>query len=83
MSTGTALFPGINDVFDQLDRIFTIRGLPDPQKWPEVVDLPNWKIFQFTPYIEMEWDRVGVHFESLNNFGENLLTNFLKVSLFT
>lgn len=27
MCTGTALFPGTKDVMDQLDRIFSIRGI--------------------------------------------------------
>ncbi|VDM14096.1 unnamed protein product, partial [Wuchereria bancrofti] len=35
MCTGEALFQGVtNNVTDQLDRIFSIRGIPDPKKWP-------------------------------------------------
>lgn len=80
MSTGTALFPGINDIYDQLDRIFSIRGLPNLQQWLEVVNLPNWQVFQFSPYIQMEWNSVGIYFGNENKSGEDLLTKFLQVT---
>jgi hypothetical protein len=52
MCSGTALFPGINDAYDQLDRIFGIRGVPDPGKWLQVAELPNFAKYQFPPYQE-------------------------------
>ena len=79
MLTGYPLFPGINDARDQLERIFSIRGLPIPQEWPEVTTLPNFKIFQFKPYVELSWRRVHHVFTRLPEGGERLLNSFLQV----
>ena len=38
------LCPGNSDI-DQLKRIFKIVGTPSSDKWPQINDLPNWKVF--------------------------------------
>uniref|UniRef100_A0AC34G822 Uncharacterized protein n=1 Tax=Panagrolaimus sp. ES5 TaxID=591445 RepID=A0AC34G822_9BILA len=79
MLTGIPLFPGINDAKDQLEKIFAIRGLPIVEKWPEVISLPNYKLFHFQPYVEMPWRRVHHVFSRLPEGGEKLLNSFLQV----
>ena len=37
------LFPGVRDVFDQLDKIFRVTGTPTEDLWPGVSRLPNYK----------------------------------------
>jgi serine/threonine protein kinase len=39
MATGRPLFKGSNEK-DQLDKIFRIRGTPDPEKWVGLKELP-------------------------------------------
>ncbi|VBB35176.1 unnamed protein product [Acanthocheilonema viteae] len=58
MCTGVALFPGTKDVGDQLDRIFSIRGIPDPKKWPEVLKLPHYSPSFYPPYRELPWSEI-------------------------
>lgn len=79
LCTGLALFPGSNNVFDQLDRIFSIRGVPNEQEWPEVRDLPKYKQFTFADYSELRWDQVDVQLGQLPDKGGELLTLLLKV----
>ncbi|KAI1722002.1 protein kinase domain-containing protein [Ditylenchus destructor] len=80
MCSGVALFPGINDVVDQLDRIFSIRGVPDLEKWPEVKDLPNYATFHFTQYSELEWSQVDTQLGRLPDDGDLLLSTFLQLN---
>lgn len=86
MCTGVALFPGVNDVADQLERIFSIRGVPNPKLWPEVVDLPNYSVYQFPPYHEREWRKIDSELRRLvdtdEGIGAKLLTKILQVILF-
>eukprot|EP01068_Selenidium_serpulae_P012115 Selendium_serpulae@DN5772_c0_g1_i6.p1 len=42
MVNGRPLFPGTSDS-DQLIRIFKSLGTPDPESWPGIVQLPEWK----------------------------------------
>jgi cyclin-dependent kinase len=37
------LFPGSSEQ-DQLKKIFKIMGTPDPDKWPGLSELPEWKV---------------------------------------
>ena len=36
-------FPGVRDVYDQLDKIFRVTGTPTDETWPGVSLLPNYK----------------------------------------
>lgn len=86
MCTGIALFPGVNDVVDQLERIFSIRGVPNINQWPEVINLPNYFVYQFLPYQELDWRKVDPELNWLvekdNGIGAKLLTKFLQVIFF-
>ncbi|CAH1158831.1 unnamed protein product [Phyllotreta striolata] len=42
MITGTALFPGVRDTYDQLDKIFRVLGTPTEEDWPGVSQLPGY-----------------------------------------
>ncbi|XP_072390820.1 cyclin-dependent kinase 14 isoform X1 [Diabrotica undecimpunctata] len=41
MITGMAIFPGVRDTIDQLDKIFKILGTPTEEDWPGVSQLPG------------------------------------------
>jgi serine/threonine protein kinase len=79
MLSGLALFPGSNNVSDQLDRIFSIRGVPDEKEWPEVCDLPKYKQFEFPAYSELRWDQVDPQLANLPDNGCGLLSELLQV----
>ena len=53
MITSHPLFPGSNDQ-DQLHRIFKATGTPNPQDWPSVVELPEYKT-DFYQYPAQPW----------------------------
>ncbi|KAJ1675850.1 negative regulator of the PHO system [Spiromyces aspiralis] len=48
MFIGRPIFAG-NSNDDQLIKIFRVLGTPNPQEWPAVTKLPNWREFQFHP----------------------------------
>ncbi|VDN58113.1 unnamed protein product, partial [Dracunculus medinensis] len=79
MCTGSALFPGTKDVVDQLDRIFSIRGLPDRTKWPEIISFPHFDLNLYPPYTEMQWKDVHPSLDKLKN-GLSLLNLFLQLN---
>uniref|UniRef100_A0A0R3RJL1 cyclin-dependent kinase n=1 Tax=Elaeophora elaphi TaxID=1147741 RepID=A0A0R3RJL1_9BILA len=79
MCTGVALFPGTKDVSDQLDRIFSIRGIPDPKKWPEVLKLPHYSPSFYPPYRELPWSEIHKSLVRLKN-GQSLLSHFLQLN---
>jgi serine/threonine protein kinase len=43
MMNGYPCFPGVRDVFDQLDKIFRVTGTPTEETWPGVSHLPNYR----------------------------------------
>jgi len=43
MLNGAPCFPGVRDIFDQLDKIFRVVGTPTEDAWPGVSSLPNYK----------------------------------------
>lgn len=43
MFNGAPCFPGVRDIFDQLDKIFRVVGTPTDDIWPGVSSLPNYK----------------------------------------
>uniref|UniRef100_A0A9J2Q3U8 cyclin-dependent kinase n=1 Tax=Ascaris lumbricoides TaxID=6252 RepID=A0A9J2Q3U8_ASCLU len=79
MCTGTALFPGTKDVLDQLDRIFSIRGVRDATKWPEVTRLPHFIPNFYPPYREIPWKDVHTALTKLKN-GQSLLSQLLQLN---
>ncbi len=43
MLNGYPCFPGVRDIYDQLDKIFRVVGTPTEDTWPGVSRLPNYK----------------------------------------
>ncbi|KAJ1360709.1 hypothetical protein KIN20_019751 [Parelaphostrongylus tenuis] len=77
--TGQALFPGIKDVDDQLDKIFSVRGLPNETHWPQVKHLPHYSPQNFPPYKEVPFKQVNILFTKLQKSGNDLLAMFLQL----
>uniref|UniRef100_A0A7E4UT05 cyclin-dependent kinase n=2 Tax=Panagrellus redivivus TaxID=6233 RepID=A0A7E4UT05_PANRE len=82
MVTGMPIFPGINKTSDQLERIFTLRGLPDPSNWPEVEQLPHYRstVARMAPYVELPWHRIHASLNWLPDGGERLLNACLQLN---
>ncbi|CAD5206636.1 unnamed protein product [Bursaphelenchus okinawaensis] len=80
MITGLALFPGGNCVTDQLDRIFSIRGLPDNAGWPEARSLPKYNQYVFAQYSELGWGLVDGQLDDVEDNGTGLLSAFLMLN---
>lgn len=97
MCSGSALFPGANEVSDQLwgifgkffkkffeifsHKIFSVRGLPNLELWPEVVNLPKWSLFTFpNTYIELDLLTYQPAFYKLGDEGLKLITQLLQVN---
>ncbi|KAF7625926.1 hypothetical protein Mgra_00009896 [Meloidogyne graminicola] len=81
MCNGCALFPGANEVSDQLHKIFKIRGFPKIDFWPECVNLPKWSLFTFpNNYEEQEWLTIEPEFYKLGNEGLKLITQLLQLN---
>ncbi|KAL3090337.1 hypothetical protein niasHS_006789 [Heterodera schachtii] len=80
MCVGSALFPGASDALDQLDRIFSVRGTPSANHWPEALLLPKWEQFQLEDYPEMDWVDVDAKLMfKLDEQGRHLLTQLLTL----
>ncbi|CAI4226164.1 unnamed protein product [Auanema sp. JU1783] len=78
--SGQALFPGTRDVTDQLQRIFSVRGLPNPRRWPEVIKLPHYSyLLRMAPYWETPFTEVNGQLEKLQRPGLELLSMFLQL----
>uniref|UniRef100_A0A8C9U5M4 Cyclin-dependent kinase 15 n=1 Tax=Scleropages formosus TaxID=113540 RepID=A0A8C9U5M4_SCLFO len=43
MLQGTPAFPGVTHVFEQLQKIWAVLGVPTEETWPGVSELPNYK----------------------------------------
>ncbi len=43
MLNGYPCFPGVRDIYDQLDKIFRVVGTPTEDTWPGVSRLPNYR----------------------------------------
>jgi len=56
MSNGRSLVPGSTDT-DQLQKIFAVLGTPSEERWPAVVELPEWKS-DFQKYDATPWKSV-------------------------
>lgn len=57
MIIGSAVFPGLNDVFDQLNRIWTILGTPSETSWPGVSRLPNYNPSKMVRHNPKKWSQ--------------------------
>ncbi|KJH53551.1 kinase domain protein [Dictyocaulus viviparus] len=79
--TGQALFPGTKDVADQLDKIFSVRGIPNEAHWPQVKYLPHYAPKNLPPYKEIPFTKVNILLTKLQKSGNDLLTLFLQAYL--
>nr|3NIZ_A Chain A, Rhodanese family protein [Cryptosporidium parvum Iowa II] len=73
MITGKPLFPGVTDD-DQLPKIFSILGTPNPREWPQVQELPLWKQRTFQVFEKKPWSSIIPGF---CQEGIDLLSNML------
>jgi len=63
MLNGYPCFPGVRDIFDQLDKIFRVVGTPTEDTWPGVSRLPNYrphKLCYYKPVLQFGhvWPRL-------------------------
>lgn len=77
MATGKQLFMGKNN-YDQLKKIFHIRGTPNERTYPELEDLPKWGSdeYQFENYPEED---IKKYVPKLDNDGIDLLLKMLQL----
>jgi len=59
MITGRPLFPG-KDSTDQLHRIFKLMGTPTEETWPNISELPDYKVAKELPFYPIQSLRVIV-----------------------
>ncbi|XP_018585087.2 cyclin-dependent kinase 15 isoform X2 [Scleropages formosus] len=63
MLQGTPAFPGVTHVFEQLQKIWAVLGVPTEETWPGVSELPNYKPEWFLPsepqMFRNVWKRLG------------------------
>ncbi|XP_018575481.1 cyclin-dependent kinase 14 isoform X2 [Anoplophora glabripennis] len=71
MITGMAIFPGVRDTYDQLDKIFKVLGTPTEEDWAGVTRLPGYKLHRIGQYrprrLGLCWPRLHdvVHGEAM------------------
>ena len=73
MSNGKPLFPGTSDE-DQLLKIFSVLGTPNPTIWPQIQELPLWKQRTFQTFEAKQWSSVV---PNLDSAGIDLLSKML------
>ncbi|KAG5833173.1 hypothetical protein ANANG_G00273050 [Anguilla anguilla] len=63
MLQGAPAFPGVTDVFEQLQKIWAVLGVPTEETWPGVSEMPNFKPEWFLPcepqLFRNVWKRLG------------------------
>ncbi|XP_077370433.1 cyclin-dependent kinase 15 isoform X2 [Festucalex cinctus] len=63
MLQGAPAFPGVTDVFDQLQKIWMVLGIPSEDTWPGVTRLPNyqsdWSLPSKTKPMRSVWKRLS------------------------
>ncbi|XP_036899489.1 cyclin-dependent kinase 15 [Sturnira hondurensis] len=63
MFQGQPLFPGVSNVFEQLEKIWEVLGVPTEDTWPGVSKLPNynpeWFPLSKPQSLQRIWNRLG------------------------
>ena len=77
MLNGYPCFPGVRDIFDQLDKIFRVVGTPTEDVWPGVSRLPNYRPHKLSYYRPVSLGRVWPRLQDLP-FGEQLVSLMLQ-----
>jgi cyclin-dependent kinase 14 len=77
MMNGYPCFPGVRDVYDQLDKIFRVTGTPTEEIWPGVSHLPNYRPHKMCYY---KGQRLGHAWTRLYDipFAENIGSMLLQ-----
>uniref|UniRef100_A0A665U4H4 cyclin-dependent kinase n=1 Tax=Echeneis naucrates TaxID=173247 RepID=A0A665U4H4_ECHNA len=79
MLQGWPAFPGVSDVFEQLQKIWTVLGVPSEDCWPGVSLLPNYKREWFHQSEPKQFRTVWKRLNQLPYKTEDLIQRMLKV----
>ncbi|KAI3366235.1 hypothetical protein L3Q82_010044, partial [Scortum barcoo] len=79
MLQGVPAFPGVSDVFEQLQKIWTVLGVPSEDTWPGVSQLPNYKPEWFVHCQPKQFRTVWKRLNQLPYKTEDLAQRMLKV----
>ncbi|XP_024081538.1 cyclin-dependent kinase 14 isoform X2 [Cimex lectularius] len=79
MITGVPTFPGVREVYDQLDKIFKILGTPAEDTWEGVSHLPGYSSHKIIAY---KGKKLGLAFPRLYDIteGENMASSLLQLN---
>uniref|UniRef100_UPI0037E7F18F cyclin-dependent kinase 15 n=1 Tax=Semicossyphus pulcher TaxID=241346 RepID=UPI0037E7F18F len=78
MLQGAPAFPGVTDVFEQLQKIWTVLGVPSEDSWPGVSQLPNYNPEWFVPSKPKQLRTVWKRLNQLPYKTEDLVDRMLK-----
>ncbi|XP_018518267.2 LOW QUALITY PROTEIN: cyclin-dependent kinase 15-like [Lates calcarifer] len=78
MLQGAPAFPGVTDVFEQLQKIWTVLGVPSEDNWPGVSLLPNYKPEWFHQSEPKQFRAVWKRLNQLPYKTEDLVQRMLK-----
>ncbi|XP_045152243.1 cyclin-dependent kinase 15 isoform X2 [Echinops telfairi] len=63
MFQGRPLFPGVSNIWEQLEKIWEVLGVPTEDTWPGISKLPNynpeWFPLPAPPSLQRVWSRLG------------------------
>ncbi|XP_042152954.1 cyclin-dependent kinase 15 isoform X3 [Oncorhynchus tshawytscha] len=77
MLQGTPAFPGVADVFEQLQNVWTVVGVPTEETWPGVNELPNFRPVWFQPCEPQQFRNVWKRLSKLPYKTEDLAQKIL------
>ncbi|XP_071243371.1 cyclin-dependent kinase 15 isoform X1 [Salvelinus alpinus] len=77
MLQGTPAFPGVADVFEQLQKIWAVVGVPTEETWPGVNELPNFRPEWFQPCEPQQFRNVWKRLSQLPYKTEDLAQQIL------
>ncbi|XP_064826940.1 cyclin-dependent kinase 15-like isoform X1 [Oncorhynchus masou masou] len=77
MLQGTPAFPGVADVFEQLQNVWTVVGVPTEETWPGVNELPNFRPEWFQPCEPQQFRNVWKRLSKLPYKTEDLAQKIL------
>ncbi|XP_040888269.1 cyclin-dependent kinase 15 [Toxotes jaculatrix] len=78
MLQGAPAFPGVTDVFEQLQKIWTVLDVPSEDSWPGVSLLPNYKPEWFHRSEQKQFRTVWKRLNQLPYKTEDLVQRMLK-----
>ncbi|XP_070786588.1 cyclin-dependent kinase 15 [Enoplosus armatus] len=78
MLQGAPAFPGVTDVFEQLQKIWTVLGVPSEDSWPGVSQLSNYKPEWFVRSEPKPFRTVWKRLNQLPYKTEDLIQRMLK-----